>query len=110
MQEVRVAEESVRKDHRTDQDIQDGEEGDEDPYSASQEITPNQYREIVKIEDQGDLLNEVGADEGGYENDAYDNFLKMSHYNLLKTFHSLFPPLRKPRGRFLTSVPCDIQR
>jgi len=69
VQEVRVAEESVRKDHCTDQDIQDGEEGDEDSYSAPQEITPNQHREIVKIENQGDLLNEVGADEGGDEND-----------------------------------------
>ena len=95
MQKDPVTEETVGENHGTDQYVQNREEGNENPYSASQKITPNQHRKVVKIEDQRNFFNEVGSDEGSDKNDADDNFLKMFHNNLFKAFHSLFPLIKK---------------
>src|SRR4030042_3185251 len=105
MQKSPVTEETLGKNHGTDQHVQNGEEGNKNSQSASQKITSNQHRKIVKIEDQRNFFNEVGTNEGRDENDADNNFLKMPHDHLFKNVHSLFSLIKKTTVLILDPSP-----
>jgi hypothetical protein len=86
-----VAEETVREEHGTDQDIEDGEKGDQDSNSASQKITGDEDRKIIEVEDERDFLDKIGPEESHNEDDGHEDFLKMFHDELFNTLHDLSP-------------------
>jgi hypothetical protein len=89
MPEDPVAEETLRKEHGTDQDIEDGEEGDPDPDSAAEKVTRDEDGQIIEVEDQGDFLDEISPKEGHDKNEGDKELLKMFHDVLLDLFHDL---------------------
>jgi hypothetical protein len=95
-------EKSVGEKHGTNQDIEDGEDGNQDPDSAAQKVTRDEDGEIIEVEDEGDLFDEIGSKKGYDKDDGYKDFFKMFHDVLLDLFHdlSLFHFLPKGMKRF----------
>jgi len=84
-----IAKETLWKEHGTNQDIEDGEEGDQDPDSAAQKVTRDEDGEIIEVEDEGDFLDEIGPKKGHDKNEGDKELLKMFHDELLDLFHNL---------------------
>ena len=87
MPEDPVAEETLWEEHGTNEYIEDGEDGDQDSNPAAQKVTRDEDREIIEIEDEGDLFDEIGPKKGHDEDDGHKDLLKMFHDVLLDLFH-----------------------
>jgi len=99
----------LREKHGADQHVQDREEGNQNPDSPSKKVTGNKDWEVVEIKDEGDFLDEVGTDKGGYENDDDKNLLEMFHDELLRMFHNVSPltvTISVPSNGGFILIPC----
>jgi len=84
-----VAEEALWEEHGTNQDIEDGKEGDQDPNAAAQKVTRDEDGEIIEVEDKGDFLDKIGPKKGYNKYEGDKELLKMFHDVLLDLFHDL---------------------
>jgi hypothetical protein len=95
-----VSEESLREDHGADQDIKDGEEGDQDPDSAAQKVTRDEHGKVIEVKDERDFLDEIGSEKSHDKNEGDKELLKMLHDELLDLFHDLFLFPFCPKARY----------
>jgi hypothetical protein len=92
-----IAEETLWKEHGTNQDIEDGEEGNQDPDSAAQKVTRDENGEIIEVEDEGDFLDEIGPKKSHDKNEGDKEFFKMFYDVLLDFFHNFSLSPIRPR-------------